>query len=92
VSGPGRRVRSVRRQGQQASVPPRLAAFSRADWPGLSPGDALAAWHADRLDWHDCHRFPPPRSDLSPLGTMVDVLAGYRAARRALFCQELPGG
>jgi len=85
----GRRVRSRRPPPPMGpAVPEQLGRFVRSEWPGPSADDALAAWYRARLDWHDEHRYPPPREHFSPLGTRLDILRGRYETRRALVAAD----
>jgi hypothetical protein len=47
-----------RRVKEDGGVPPRLATFTPADWPGHTVEDRFGLWKEARCAWHDEHGWP----------------------------------
>jgi hypothetical protein len=67
-----------RRLVDYGAVPERLLRFVAAEWPGMTPRDAIDVWHQERR----AIALANPRT---AIGNVVDELRGTLAERRRVW-------
>jgi hypothetical protein len=73
-------------------VPERYARFAACDWPGMSCGQAVSAWHQARTAWAAGHSWLEGETVISPLGDWLDMLVAVHETRMTVCCTAADDG